>query len=229
MSNFEAKNDDPETPEVGSDETDGRAEVEEAQEVAVKEEPSPAPAEVADENAKTEGENLMTKYPELREIAQSCIVVSKIGGESENESEEVDNIELIFTTGEALRDVGLQEDLVSITADNEAGTSSTSKNAEQDGAGASGSNDNNGAGNEGKSGSVEEAPSSKGSSIDREESVDRFDENLSSGRLSKMWSQCSVLVETDISKCGVVEEGVETSAKQTARRNTLAAPVQIYR
>lgn len=42
-----------------------------------------------------------------------------ISAESENESEELDDIELIFTTEETCRDVGLQEDLVSITdADN---------------------------------------------------------------------------------------------------------------
>lgn len=37
-----------------------------------------------------------------------------VSNDSENESEEVDDIELIFTTEETHRDVGLQEDLVSI-------------------------------------------------------------------------------------------------------------------
>lgn len=76
---------------------------------------------------------------------------------------------------------------------------------------------------------MEEAASSQSSSIDREESVDRFDES-SSSRLNKMWSQCSVLVETDISKCGVLEEVDHmTSARNAARRNTLAAPPTAYR
>ncbi|KAG8034576.1 hypothetical protein G9C98_007652 [Cotesia typhae] len=75
--------------------------------------------------------------------------------------------------------------------------------------------------------SVDEPVSSQSSSIDREESVDRFDES-SNTRLNKMWSQCSVLVETDISKCGVVEEP-EHAAKHAARRNTLAAPPTAYR
>lgn len=76
-------------------------------------------------------------------------------------------------------------------------------------------------------GSVEEAASSQGSSIDREESVDRFDES-SASRLNKMWSQCSVLVETDISKCGVLEE-MDLQTRNAHRRNTLAAPPTAYR
>jgi hypothetical protein len=78
-----------------------------------------------------------------------------------------------------------------------------------------------------KPGSVEEAASSPSSSLDREESVDRFDES-SGSRLNKMWSQCSVLVETDISKCGVLEEA-DPAARHAARRNTLAAPPTAYR
>ena len=72
--------------------------------------------------------------------------------------------------------------------------------------------------------SVDEPVSSQSSSIDREESIDRFDES-SSTRLNKMWSQCSVLVETDISKCGVLEEEPsDQTVKNSVRRNTLAAP-----
>lgn len=145
--------------------------------------------------------------------------------ESENESEELDDIELIFTTDETCRDVGLQEDLVSITENeswqnNGGGQGINSKYRKSVEGEASVCNGD-------KTSSVEEAASSQSSSIDREESVDRFDES-SSTRLNKMWSQCSVLVETDISKCGVVEEP-DQSARHAARRNTLAAPPTAYR
>ncbi|XP_015596682.1 uncharacterized protein LOC107268431 isoform X2 [Cephus cinctus] len=143
--------------------------------------------------------------------------------ESENESEELDDIELIFTTDET-RDVGLQEDLVSITETEswrQTGQNVLSKYMKSH-------NNENLVCNGDKTNSVEEAVSSQSSSIDREESVDRFDEG-SNARLNKMWSQCSVLVETDISKCGVVEESDHTTRHSTARRNTLAAPPTAYR
>jgi len=150
---------------------------------------------------------------------------------SENESEELDDIELIFTTDETCRDLGLQEDLVSITETESwqhpgAGSGQPvllkyTKSTENESLVCNGD----------KTSSVEEAVSSQSSSIDREESVDRFDES-SSTRLNKMWSQCSVLVETDISKCGIVEDA-ESSAgssfRHVARRNTLAAPPTTYR
>ncbi|XP_033227011.1 uncharacterized protein LOC117179386 isoform X2 [Belonocnema kinseyi] len=144
--------------------------------------------------------------------------------ESENESEELDDIELIFTTDETCRDVGLQEDLVSIT-ENEPWQQASgqpvllkyTKSAEGDSMVCNGD----------KTSSVEEAMSSQSSSIDREESVDRFDES-SNTRLNKLWSQCSVLVETDISKCGVLEEP-DLSSRHAIRRNTLAAPPMTYR
>ncbi|XP_043249604.1 uncharacterized protein LOC122395804 isoform X1 [Colletes gigas] len=150
----------------------------------------------------------------------------KINDQSENESEELDDIELIFTTDETCRDLGLQEDLVSITeTESWQQTPATgqpvllkyTKSAEGEALVCNGE----------KTSSVEEAVSSQSSSIDREESVDRFDES-SSTRLNKMWSQCSVLVETDISKCGVVEEP-EYPTRHAVRRNTLAAPPTAYR
>lgn len=150
---------------------------------------------------------------------------------SENESEELDDIELIFTTDETCRDLGLQEDLVSITETESwqhTGTGSGqpvllkyTKSTENESLVCNGD----------KTSSVEEAVSSQSSSIDREESVDRFDES-SSTRLNKMWSQCSVLVETDISKCGIVEDAESSagsSLRHVARRNTLAAPPTTYR
>ncbi|XP_071557310.1 uncharacterized protein [Temnothorax nylanderi] len=150
---------------------------------------------------------------------------------SENESEELDDIELIFTTDETCRDLGLQEDLVSITETEtwqHAGSGGGqpillkyTKSAEGESLVCNGE----------KTSSVEEPVSSQSSSIDREESVDRFDES-SSTRLNKMWSQCSVLVETDISKCGVLEDTENTtgsSLRHVTRRNTLAAPPMAYR
>ncbi|XP_014474181.1 PREDICTED: uncharacterized protein LOC106744191 isoform X2 [Dinoponera quadriceps] len=157
--------------------------------------------------------------PPLRQQGDS----SRPNEHSENESEELDDIELIFTTDET--DLGLQEDLVSITETESWQVQATSqpvllkytKSAEGESLVCNGD----------KTSSVEEAVSSQSSSIDREESVDRFDES-SSTRLNKMWSQCSVLVETDISKCGVLEdEG--GSLRHAARRNTLAAPPTAYR
>ncbi|XP_050486185.1 uncharacterized protein LOC126871425 isoform X2 [Bombus huntii] len=150
----------------------------------------------------------------------------KPNDQSENESEELDDIELIFTTDETCRDLGLQEDLVSITETETWPQSAPTgqpallkyaKSAEGESLVCNGE----------KTSSVEEAVSSQSSSIDREESVDRFDES-SSTRLNKIWSQCSVLVETDISKCGVVEEP-EHATRQAVRRNTLAAPPTAYR
>nr|XP_012134858.1 PREDICTED: uncharacterized protein LOC100876462 isoform X1 [Megachile rotundata] len=150
----------------------------------------------------------------------------KPNDQSENESEELDDIELIFTTDDTCRDLGLQEDLVSITEAESWQQPVTTgqpvmlkytKSTEGESLVCNGE----------KTSSVEEAVSSQSSSIDREESVDRFDES-SSSRLNKMWSQCSVLVETDISKCGVVEEP-EHATRHAVRRNTLAAPPTAYR
>ncbi|XP_075221900.1 uncharacterized protein LOC142324781 isoform X2 [Lycorma delicatula] len=91
-------------------------------------------------------------------------------GESE-ESEELDDIELIFTTEDTKELSEFQEDLVSI--------------AETEGW-------------------------QKGTQ-------DKCD------RLKKMWTTHSVLVETDISKCGVVDENDSVIIDQ-ARRNTLPNP-----
>lgn len=150
----------------------------------------------------------------------------KPNDQSENESEELDDIELIFTTDETCRDLGLQEDLVSITetetwqqpaSTGQPALLKYTKSADGESLVCNGE----------KTSSVDEAVSSQSSSIDREESVDRFDES-SNTRLNKIWSQCSVLVETDISKCGVVEEP-EHPTRHAVRRNTLAAPPTAYR
>jgi hypothetical protein len=53
--------------------------------------------------------------PELQPPDEIKLSDQRTSNESENESEELDDIELIFTTDDTCRDVCLQEDLVSIT------------------------------------------------------------------------------------------------------------------
>lgn len=91
-------------------------------------------------------------------------------GDSE-ESEEVDDIELIFTTGDTKELMNLQEDLVSIVE----------------------------------------------SDTWKHKNDDDIPQNLKT-----TWSH-SVLVETDISKCGVIDENEPPN--QYARRNTLPTPL----
>ncbi|XP_014207010.1 uncharacterized protein LOC106638398 isoform X1 [Copidosoma floridanum] len=214
----------------------------------IKQQPPEAANMESDANETTEpkGEEGEEEEAVATEVEQQEVVVPKLklsgqgaSNESENESEELDDIELIFTTEETCRDVGLQEDLVSITdhPDNwqlqqqQQLTTPTPGEQEKSGVGqacrAKSEEGEPGSVCNGKANSVEEAASSQSSSIDREESVDRFDESTGS-RLNKMWSQCSVLVETDISKCGVLEE-IDVQARHSARRNTLAAPTATYR
>ncbi|XP_076296125.1 uncharacterized protein LOC143216711 isoform X2 [Lasioglossum baleicum] len=181
---------------------------------------------VSDGDNSVFSDNPDTQMTQLQQQQTQPLDQPKANDQSENESEELDDIELIFTTDETCRDLGLQEDLVSITETESwqqpANTGQPvllkyTKSAEGESLVCNGE----------KTSSVEEAVSSQSSSIDREESVDRFDES-STNRLNKMWSQCSVLVETDISKCGVVEEP-EHPARHAVRRNTLAAPPTAYR
>ena len=212
------------------------------------------------------------------ETQQHKLAGQGVSNESEeNESEELDDIELIFTTEETCPEVGIQEDLVPIT-DNDNWQEQPTKNVVSiiftitkrgymlhpfsnsqwpfciqsnqhksvlkigqaksadsepsnsicNGSSAAATSVHHPPTTAEKSSSMDEAAnSSQSSSIDREESVDRFDES-SSSKLNKMWSQCSVLVETDISKCGVLEE-VDLQMKNAARRNTLAAPPTAYR
>ncbi|XP_017880175.1 uncharacterized protein LOC108625010 isoform X1 [Ceratina calcarata] len=184
-----------------------------------------------DLSLKSDGDNsVFSDNPDAQlqqQQRKNQIEQSKPNDQSENDSEELDDIELIFTTDETCRDLGLQEDLVSITETESWQQPATpagqmqlkyTKSPEGEPLVCNGE----------KTSSVEEAASSQSSSIDREESVDRFDES-SNTRLNKMWSQCSVLVETDISKCGVVEEPDPNTIRQAVRRNTLAAPPSTYR
>lgn len=57
-------------------------------------------------------------------------------------------------------------------------------------------------------------------SLDKDESFDKFDDKEK--YLHKMWSNNSVLVETDISKCGIVDPELPITS---ARRNTCPNPV----
>lgn len=57
-------------------------------------------------------------------------------------------------------------------------------------------------------------------SLDKDESFDKFDDKEK--YLHRMWSNNSVLVETDISKCGIVDPEMSVSS---ARRNTCPNPV----
>ncbi|PSN46827.1 hypothetical protein C0J52_09587 [Blattella germanica] len=131
---------------------------------------------------------------------------SKTAGESDNESEELDDIELIFTTEETKELGALQEDLVSITdtdAWQPSGTQVLLKYTESD--------------------QFEEAPEDMidGDVEGKKAEVANANEKVQSN-LTKTWTQ-SVLVETDISKCGVLEDS-EISGR-VSRRNTMPNPL----
>lgn len=57
-------------------------------------------------------------------------------------------------------------------------------------------------------------------SLEKDESFDKFEER--DGYLNKIWSNNSVLVETDISKCGIVDPEMPIGTQQ--RRNTCPNP-----
>ncbi|CAB0040867.1 unnamed protein product [Trichogramma brassicae] len=249
---------------------------------ASSQEPQSSTLNESQDKEETSENTSLDKNDEESEAAESAVASggNKLASqgasnESENESEELDDIELIFTTEETCPEVG-REDLVPI-GDSETwqqqqqlpitpcsnephksvlkicqaksadsgepsctfnpncngsnATSTTITTATTTTAAASGATSSSAAqapATAEKSSSMDDAAgSSQSSSIDHEESIDRFDES-SSSRLNKMWSQCSVLVETDISKCGVLEE-VDLQTRNAARRNTLAAPPTAYR
>ncbi|XP_046990726.1 uncharacterized protein LOC124595863 [Schistocerca americana] len=128
----------------------------------------------------------------------------KNAGESDNESEEVDDIELIFTTEETKELGMLQEDLVSITeAENWQPGSVLVKFSEAD--------------------HFDELPE-EAQETDGEDrgSIEDAKDASKESNLTKVWTQ-SVLVETDISKCGVVDE-IEQQGR-VSRRNTLPNPL----
>ncbi|XP_069700132.1 uncharacterized protein [Periplaneta americana] len=131
---------------------------------------------------------------------------SKNAGESDNESEELDDIELIFTTEETKELGVLQEDLVSITdtdAWQPSGTPALLKFTDSE--------------------QFDEAPEDMldGDVSDKKPEEEDANEKVQSN-LTKTWTQ-SVLVETDISKCGVVDEN-EIHGR-VSRRNTMPNPL----
>ncbi|PNF27761.1 hypothetical protein B7P43_G12800 [Cryptotermes secundus] len=133
---------------------------------------------------------------------------SKTAGESDNDSEELDDIELIFTTEETKELGVLQEDLVSITDTDAWQPSETPvllKFAETDQF------------DEATEDALEVDGKDKKPGDENDNDNDKVQSNL-----SKMWTQ-SVLVETDISKCGVVDE-TEIPGR-TSRRNTMPNPL----
>lgn len=60
-------------------------------------------------------------------------------------------------------------------------------------------------------------------SFDKDEQLDQFGDRTQ--KLEKLWSQCSVLVETDISKCGVLDETTTEMPNLANRRNTCPNPL----
>lgn len=110
----------------------------------------------------------------------------KINQDSDNESEELDDIELIFTTEETKELGVMQEDLVSI-CDTENWIGANGKNS---------------------------LP------LTVEKST-QFDEENTGLRMP--WTH-SVVVETDISKCGIIDEN-EVPPTNNIRRNTLPSPM----
>lgn len=110
----------------------------------------------------------------------------KSSRESDNESEELDDIELIFTTEETKELGVMQEDLVSIS-------------------------------------DTENWPTSNGQPLQpgTVEKSTQFDEE-SSG-LHMPWTH-TLVVETDISKCGIIDEN-EAPPSNNLRRNTLPSPM----
>jgi len=133
---------------------------------------------------------------------------SKTAGESDNESEELDDIELIFTTEETKELGVLQEDLVSITdtdAWQPSGTPVPLRFSETD--------------------QFDEATEDalEGDGGDKKPGDENDNVNVKvQSNLSKTWTQ-SVLVETDISKCGVVDESEIPG--RASRRNTMPNPL----
>lgn len=132
---------------------------------------------------------------------------NKTVGESDNESEELDDIELIFTTEETKELGVLQEDLVSITDTDAWQPSGTPvlKFAETDQFDEA----------------TEDALEGDGGDKKTGDENDNVNDKVQSN-LSKMWTQ-SVLVETDISKCGVVDESEIPG--RVSRRNTMPNPL----
>ncbi|XP_063244299.1 uncharacterized protein LOC134543304 isoform X1 [Bacillus rossius redtenbacheri] len=133
--------------------------------------------------------------------------VAKTAGDSDNESEELDDIELIFTTEETKELGVLQEDLVSITETevwHPSGNATLYKHPRVE-------NVN------------EVAEEEDDDEVFPKDGVD--EKEVPPSNLTKIWTQ-SVLVETDISKCGVVDD-IDVTIP-LSRRNTLPNPLMYH-
>lgn len=74
-----------------------------------------------------------------------------------------------------------------------------------------------------KTPSLEKESSYEQEAISREESFDTFEQAVSSA-IQRRWTKASILVETDISKCGITEEIKEEMLMGFPRRNTCPNP-----
>lgn len=74
-----------------------------------------------------------------------------------------------------------------------------------------------------KTPSLEKESSYEQEVISREESFDTFEQAVSSA-IQRRWTKASILVETDISKCGITEEVKEEMLMGFPRRNTCPNP-----
>lgn len=119
-------------------------------------------------------------------VGQDNSIKEKLSQESDNESEELDDIELIFTTEETKELGVMQEDLVSIS-DTENWTTTNGQPS---------------------------VPTTV-------EKSTQFDEESTGLRMP--WTN-AVVVETDISKCGIIDEN-EAPPSSNIRRNTLPSPM----
>jgi len=127
------------------------------------------------------------------------LLAPKSSQDSDNDSEEVDDIELIFTTDETKELEELQEDLVSITDVDQWNASTMT----------------------GVTGNM-----FKSSTFTQVEKGTQLDEQSSGLKLAGSTWTHSVLIETDISKCGVIDENEPAAAAGAGpRRNTLPCPM----
>ncbi|KAJ1522080.1 hypothetical protein ONE63_002391 [Megalurothrips usitatus] len=125
-------------------------------------------------------------YINEEDASQINGIKPKVSAESDNESEELDDIELIFTTEETKELGVMQEDLVSIS-DTENWTSVNGQPPPPT--------------------TVEKST--------------QFDEESTGLRMP--WTH-TVVMETDISKCGIIDEN-EAPPNNNLRRNTLPSPM----
>lgn len=203
----------------------------------------------------SEGDNSVFTDGQVTPTEEGVIGGEKRSGKtSETNQEEVDDIELIFSSDDQ-KDYG-QDDLVSIGEFEpwqEPGTTGTpvlikfkktsslekenkeNKVKRQD-SGAQTDNEHHRSlesdsfscdvRQEGttKSSSLEKESSFEQDVITRDESFDTFEAVIPTTTIQRRWTKASILVETDISKCGITEEITEEALLGMPRRNTCPNP-----